>query len=167
MLDLDFAGVTFINIGSAFPVVIYSCTCNTAPVMTYLPVITVLNVGAFVLRIMGQIKNSPPVYGAIGVMSLAPVAHILFVENYFDNFEDPFRFTPLLGTFLLSGFFLLGGLAMMIFECPERKAPGTFDYCGAGHQIWHVGSVIGMAIQLGVIWEMYHLRRLSPCPAGL
>ena len=47
--------------------------------------------------------------------------------------------------YALGGYIYIQGAVIYMIRCPERCAPGKFDFCGASHQIFHF-CVLGAAI---------------------
>ena len=47
--------------------------------------------------------------------------------------------------YALGGYIYIQGAIIYMIRCPERCAPGRFDFCGASHQIFHF-AVLSAAI---------------------
>ncbi len=53
------------------------------------------------------------------------------------SFMHPY-ITPHSGLiYALGGYIYIQGAIIYMIRCPERCAPGKFDFCGASHQIFH------------------------------
>ena len=55
-------------------------------------------------------------FGGFGVSFLIPMAHAIINEMYFDNFGDKFKFSNVIGFYLLLGFFYLFGLFIYAYK---------------------------------------------------
>jgi len=66
--------------------------------------------------------------------------------------------------------FGIGGLIFIIGAClyvariPERFRPGTFDICGASHQLFHFAVIIGCAIHYYMNVNLFIRRHSFECP---
>lgn len=88
-------------------------------------------------------------------------------ELLFNNYGDPFIFTPSVPYVAILAASYLGGVYIYVIRCPERYKPGKYNVCGHSHQIWH-GLVV-----MGIFWtylaaiSTFEMRRVSVCPAWM
>ncbi|KXS16433.1 hypothetical protein M427DRAFT_154384 [Gonapodya prolifera JEL478] len=61
--------------------------------------------------------------------------------------------------------FLLGGGAVFLTRFPECFSPGTFDYIGGSHSIWHVMIFLNCYCQARCVYELFLWRLESMCNA--
>jgi adiponectin receptor len=90
---------------------------------------------------------------------------MLINEWVFDNYGDPFVFTPSVPYFCLLGLSYLGGLYIYTIRCPERNHPGKYNICGHSHQIWHGMVVLGILFTYLGALQNFEMRKTSVCPA--
>jgi len=83
-------------------------------------------------------------FGGFGLSNFIPIAHLLINELVFNNYGDPYEFSPSLPYMLLLGASYLTGLYVYAVRCPERNNPGKYNLCGHSHQIWHAMTVLGI-----------------------
>ena len=68
-------------------------------------------------------------------------ASMFFMFSFMKEYITPHR--PAI--YALGGYIYIQGAIIYMVKCPERCAPGRFDFCGASHQIFHF-CVLGAAL---------------------
>lgn len=82
----------------------------------------------------------------------------------FNNYGDPFEFSPSIPYYILLGASYLGGLTVYVKRCPERSNPGRYNVCGHSHQIWHACVVMGILFTYLGALQNFEMRKQSVCP---
>ena len=77
-----------------------------------------------------------------------------FFGSYIDGYGDDI----ILLNWYLGGISYIIGALFYILRFPERKFPGTFDYFGASHQIFHVLVFFGALFHFMGSLEAYNYR---------
>ena len=80
--------------------------------------------------------------------------------SFFDEYVSP----NTAWIYALGGYIYIQGAIIYMIRCPERCAPGKFDFCGASHQIFHF-AVLGAAIlHFSENYWVFRNRQLMECP---
>jgi Predicted membrane protein, hemolysin III homolog len=58
------------------------------------------------------------------------------------------------------------GVGVYIARVPERFYPGTFDFCGHSHNIWHFFVLLAAVYHYMGSLSVYHLRQQLTCPSS-
>ena len=61
--------------------------------------------------------------------------------------------------FGVGGLIYIAGACIYIARIPERFRPGTFDLCGASHQIFHFAVIIACGLHYGLNVEAFKQRQ--------
>ena len=69
------------------------------------------------------------------------------------------------GWFALMGASYILGVVVYISRIPERFYPGTFDFIGQSHNIWHLFVVAAALFHYLGSLEVFHIRQNLSCPA--
>ena len=95
-------------------------------------------------------------YIILGLSTASMFVMFAFMEQYV---------TPLsTWIYALGGYIYIQGAVIYIIRCPERCAPGKFDFCGASHQIFHF-AVFGAAIlHYAENYTVFRNRQVMECP---
>ena len=56
------------------------------------------------------------------------------------------------------------GAVLYATNTPERWVKGKFDYLGHGHNLFHMGCIIGALIHIWASLKCFHERQLFSCP---
>ena len=107
LLRFDFAGISLLIAGSAFPTFYYSMYCQMAAATIYLTFTISAAVLCFIIclfewihRIGNEIYRSV-VFGVFGTSMLVPLAHLVINEVVYNNHGDPFKFSTSLPYYVL------------------------------------------------------------------
>jgi len=57
---------------------------------------------------------------------------------------------------------LLCGVVLFLCHIPERVFPGTLDYFGSSHQIFHVMVVLSVVVHMKGLWRVYDVTYHDP-----
>lgn len=66
--------------------------------------------------------------------------------------------------FGIGGLIYIGGAIIYILRIPERWRPGTFDLCGASHQIFHFAVIIACCLHYYTNVATFAKRQTYECP---
>ena len=66
--------------------------------------------------------------------------------------------------YALGGYIYIQGAIFYMIRCPERCKPGTFDYCGANHQIFHFAVIGASLLHFVENYETFRNRQNFFCP---
>ncbi|KAH8101140.1 hemolysin-III related-domain-containing protein [Cristinia sonorae] len=165
---IDYAGIVVLIVGSFFPCVYYGFFCDRHYQVMYLSTITVAGIGASYIVLNPEYAKPThrgartTVFVALGLCGVIPVLHGI-VSHGFTKMVHEMGFLWL----LVSGALYLVGALLYANRFPERRWPGTFDYIGASHQIFHccvVLAALAHYICILTAFDHWHSRK-SVCPA--
>ncbi|KAK5990393.1 Adiponectin receptor protein [Cladobotryum mycophilum] len=86
----------------------------------------------------------------LGFSALIPITHAAMIFPY-----EQLQKQSGLHYYLLEGVFMIIGVGFLATRFPERWMPGTFDYLGSSHQIFHCFVVFGTMSHFAGIWSGY------------
>ncbi|KAI0078360.1 HlyIII-domain-containing protein [Panus rudis PR-1116 ss-1] len=135
---LDYSGIVVLTLGSFFPCIYYGFYCDPHYQLFYLSVLSLAGIGAAYIVLNPEYRKPThrgartTVFIALGLCGVIPVTHGLFTHGF-----EKLCFEMGFGWLLLSASFYIGGALLYANRIPERLSPGTFDYFGASHQIFH------------------------------
>lgn len=99
LLRFDFAGISLLIAGTAFPCFYYGMYCQMAVATLYLSWTFAAAVGCFVICLFewihrpGNEKYRSVVFGSFAFSMAVPMSHMVANELLFDNHGDPYRFS--------------------------------------------------------------------------
>lgn len=165
LIRLDYAGISVLIFGTTVPVMIYSFSCHGEFLTRWIwfGVCLALNTACFVMAMLKQMDSSKfrPVRGimymAAGLSSIG-----IFITLAVNQNENKMAFNPI--WYIVGGVVYCLGATNYILRMPERFKPGTFDYCGASHQIFHCAVLLGCAIHFWQNWVLFDKRQVMECP---
>ncbi|KAI0792384.1 HlyIII-domain-containing protein [Abortiporus biennis] len=165
---LDYAGIVILIVGSFFPCVYYEFFCDPHLQVFYLSTIGVMGLVAAYIVLNPEYRKPThrgartAVFIALGGSAVFPVIHGLFSHGLRKLcVEMGF------GWLITSGALYIGGALLYANRIPERLSPGTFDYFGASHQIFHVCVLLAALAHYACVltaFDHWHSRR-GQCPA--
>jgi channel protein (hemolysin III family) len=136
---LDYVGIVAMIVGSFLPMLHYGFYCHPRLQAAYMTMIVSLGAAA-TYTVLSKKFTSPAyrpirtsVFLALGLSAIFPVAHIVAMYGY----QIASR-TMGLNFLIAGGALYVVGACLYMARVPERFSPGTFDYVGASHQIFHV-----------------------------
>jgi channel protein (hemolysin III family) len=157
---LDYAGIALLIGGSNVPIMYYAFFCEPFWRDLYITISTVACLCAFAVSTFECFTTAEwQIYRAMTFVCCAgcgivPLSH-MFV--YFGRIE-PFMWYIL----AMGGVYLLGA-SLYASRFPERINPGSFDHCGASHQLFHVCVVVAIVILYFGVDHMHDWRMVRPC----
>lgn len=165
LVTLDYAGVSLLIFGSAFPIIYYTFSCHEAVQIgnwmnTFMTGMCSL---AFLLTILpcanskGCHKFRMVVFLAAGLSTIFP----LVLMGYYKPREDVMQIP--LWLVIMGGAFYIVGVLLYGFHLPEKLAPGRFDIIGQSHQIFHVAVVLGSTSTIVANTLLFFDRQLLTC----
>lgn len=149
---LDYFGITFLIIGSFYPVCYYSFACEPFWRGTYIVMISCFGaaglLGPFFRKWTSQAFATKKVlfYVCFVGSGLLPTIHMYTLPTN----NSPYV-SKLLAMLAFYGF----GVFLYAFKVPEVFSPGTFDTYGSSHQLFHICVVIAAAIHFKNSIDMY------------
>eukprot|EP01129_Flabellula_baltica_P009503 TRINITY_DN3890_c0_g1_i1.p1 TRINITY_DN3890_c0_g1~~TRINITY_DN3890_c0_g1_i1.p1 ORF type:complete len:287 (-),score=25.39 TRINITY_DN3890_c0_g1_i1:424-1284(-) len=145
--QLDFIGISTTIIGCIWMVTYTSFYCYSFWFKFYTAVVAIMTFCLLSLPFsdfVASSRNGRALFYISG--SLTPLVqglHIMVLEG---------ANSPLMGSLFfwcLIGYLCFGtGVALYAIRWPERTSPGTFDYIGHSHQLWHCLVVMGQYFTL-------------------
>jgi len=165
----DYAGISILITGSAFPPLVYGFYCQPFFAKLYLTLIGSTSVVVFFVSLGDKIhkeeykKVKAFMYGGLGIFAGTPLIHLLYLTLTTEGPSDNLSFANALPHYLAMGVSYLGGLAIYTTKCPERFCPGKFDIIGHSHQIWHVCVLLGIVFTYIGAFDNYYTRMKIPC----
>jgi len=163
---LDYTGIVVLTVGSFFPCIYYGFFCQPEMQALYLTCMSAAGVGAAYIVLHPEYGKSThrvartSVFVALGLCGVIPVTHgIIDVGFRIMMFEMGYIWV------LASAAFYIGGALLYASRIPERLSPGSFDYFGASHQIFHVCVVLAALSHYVCVLTAFDYRhsRLDHC----
>ena len=130
---LDYGGISILIFGTSFPVLYYAMACDQVLVYknVYMVVLGLACLGCFIVTLMPRFDK--PEYRSVrGIMYIIlglSTASMFFMFSFMKEYVTPHR--PAI--YALGGYIYIQGAIIYMVKCPERCAPGRFDFCGASH----------------------------------
>ncbi|KAH7329326.1 adiponectin receptor protein [Stachybotrys elegans] len=166
-IRLDYMSISVLIFSSFIPGLYMGFYCEPRLLCTYLGLI--ISVG-LVNCYMSMTDNSEseewiryrliPFLG-LGFFACIPIAHAAFMFPY-----EQLQKQSGLNYYYVEGALMITGVIFLATRFPECWKPGTFDYWGASHQIFHCFVVFGtishfMGILSGYDWNYHNQRCLA------
>ena len=136
----DYGGISLLISGSCYPPYYYFFYFAQTLKIFYLSEITVFGIGTFLYSLTDDF-NKPERRSLRGILFLIfglctgiPVLHMAFFGNKIKGYTSGLK----LIYWYLGGISYVVGALLYILRYPEKKYPGTFDYIGASHQLFHI-----------------------------
>ena len=151
---LDYAGISFMIVGSFLPWLFYTFYCEKVLFRVYFTSITILGVICIFTSLSK--KFAQPEYRSMraslfcgmGLFAVIPVIHMGIKIGFTKLFVDYY-----LWTLLIMASCYIGGAVIFSLRVPERFYPGKFDRFLNSHNIFHTLIVIAASIHfIGVWW---------------
>ncbi|KAL5018507.1 hypothetical protein ScPMuIL_004229 [Solemya velum] len=143
-LAVDLAGISIGVIGCYLPAVHYAFYCLSIWRDLYLIIICLLSVATLVAQLHPRYSTSTFVhhrvliYSSLVAYGIIPTAHWVYLNGGWSS-ELVRMFVPKVTVMYMLGLLALGFYSS---KFPERFFPGTFDYIGSSHQLWHIVVVV-------------------------
>ncbi|CAE6392393.1 unnamed protein product [Rhizoctonia solani] len=166
---LDYSGIIVLTVGSFYPCLHYGFYCDYHLQVLYAVGITVAGLIAAYVVLNPQYATPSyrwartSVFILLGICAFVPVTHayIIYGLERMQN-EMGINWIALTGTLYISG--------ALIYACrvPERWLPGTFDFFGSSHQIFHVCVVLAALSHYQAVltgFEYWHGHHHGVCPS--
>ena len=120
----DYAGISILISGSAFPPLYYGMYCQLDVAIFYL--IAILMVASFCFTVClfewihrpGHEGYKGWLFAGFGISLLIPCGHMVINEVFFGNYGDPFLFSTAVPYIALLGASYLGGVYIYVQRCP-------------------------------------------------
>lgn len=154
---LDYVGIVVLIVGSNIPALRYGLYCHPNVHHFYLSMILLW--GMLAMYTVVQPKYATPkfrpvragVFVALGLSGVAPILHGVYLSG-----RSEFVFSTLGYKYVVwSGAMYIFGTLLYVAHIPERFAPGTFDYIGASHQLFHTCVLIAAMLHLAALRHSY------------
>lgn len=151
---LDYAGISFMIVGSFTPWLFYTFYCEKLLFRVYFSCIAVLGIACIIFSLAK--KFAQPEYRPVraglfvgmGLFAVIPVVHMSFKVGFMVLFVDMH-----LWTLLLMAVCYIGGAAIFALRFPERFFPGKFDRFMSSHNIFHTLIVVAAGLHfMGLFW---------------
>ncbi|KAJ3764084.1 hemolysin-III related-domain-containing protein [Lentinula raphanica] len=162
---LDYSGIVVLTVGSFYPCVYYGFFCEPQFQALYIAAITLVGIAGAAYIVLNPEYAKPThrgartsVFIALGLCAVFPVSHWTYVHGFQTMRDMGVHYLA------LSGCFYIVGALLYANRIPERFSPGTFDYFGASHQIFHFFVVFAaLAHYQSVILALDHAYTRSQC----
>ncbi|KAG2008397.1 HlyIII channel protein [Coprinopsis cinerea AmutBmut pab1-1] len=161
---LDYSGIVILIVGSFFPSIYYGFYCQPRFQWFYLTAISVMGVGAAFIVLDPEYAKPThrvartSVFIALGLCAIAPIGHLLVTTHGINELMDDMGF----GWLVASGALYIIGAVTYAARVPERWSPGTFDYFGASHQLFHFCVVLAALAHFKSVLTGLDYRMLNP-----
>eukprot|EP00826_Nyctotherus_ovalis_P013041 TRINITY_DN1348_c0_g1_i5.p1 TRINITY_DN1348_c0_g1~~TRINITY_DN1348_c0_g1_i5.p1 ORF type:complete len:192 (+),score=23.67 TRINITY_DN1348_c0_g1_i5:406-981(+) len=159
---LDYGGISLLIAGSAFPPVIYGFACNPIPRIFYILVVSTTCIAAFVTTLMPGAETSKYrrmrgfLFIFVGLFAGVPAVHAAIAS-------DP-NVIISIGYWAVGGAVYIAGALIYVARIPERLSPGTFDFIGQSHNIFHMFVLVAAVLHFLGSLDSYYARKANICP---
>ncbi|CAE6432482.1 unnamed protein product [Rhizoctonia solani] len=166
---LDYSGIIVLTVGSFYPCLRYGFFCDPQFQVIYSIGITVAGLAAAYVVLNPQYATPAyrwartSVFFVLGACSFVPIAtayHLYGLERMKNEMGVHW--------IALTSVFYVGGALIYVCRVPERWFPGTFDFFGSSHQIFHVCVVLAALSHYQAVltgFEYWHGKRHGVCPS--
>eukprot|EP01121_Diplochlamys_sp_Union-15-3_P001996 TRINITY_DN11718_c0_g1_i1.p1 TRINITY_DN11718_c0_g1~~TRINITY_DN11718_c0_g1_i1.p1 ORF type:complete len:302 (-),score=6.76 TRINITY_DN11718_c0_g1_i1:31-936(-) len=159
---LDFICISFLILGSTWPVMVYSFICNSGMLIANSIIDGLFSVIGVLMPFFNLIHDSKfrwlriIVYVTMGLMPAFCWIQLALTEG-FDHPLIELMFKNVGYAYIFYGV----GVVIYSMRVPERLSPGTFDYLCQSHHIWHLLVNLGImfmhkGIMSGKEWRINH-----------
>ncbi|KAF8668237.1 HlyIII protein [Rhizoctonia solani] len=146
----------------------HTSTCHSPAVVIYAVGITVAGaIAAYV--VLNPVYGTPAyrwarttVFFLLGICALVPVTHAYLIYGL-ERMQNEMG----INWIALTGIMYMSGALIYACRVPERWFPGTFDFFGSSHQIFHVCVVIAALSHYQAVltgFEYWHGQHHGVCP---
>ncbi|KNC49610.1 progestin and adipoQ receptor family member 3 [Thecamonas trahens ATCC 50062] len=165
---LDYMGIALLMSAAFMPGIHFGFACYPLLSSFYQLLITLVSAATLGLLLFPSIGlfhqgyyTRLGMYGMLAGLAVVPISHWVYLHGWAAE-----EVSLILGRMLMVFFWLGVAAVIYVTQIPERWFPGTFDYFGHSHMIWH-------AIAAWIFW--YHLnsallyldfRSQHACPKG-
>ncbi|EUC66207.1 hemolysin III family channel protein [Rhizoctonia solani AG-3 Rhs1AP] len=165
---LDYSGIIVLTVGSFYPCLRYGFFCDPQYQVIYSIGITVAGLAAAYVVLNPQYSTPAyrwartSVFFVLGACSFVPIAtayHLYGLERIKNEMGVHW--------IALTSVFYVGGALIYACRVPERWFPGTFDFFGSSHQIFHVCVVLAALSHYQAVltgFEYWHGQHHGVCP---
>ncbi|KAL3469822.1 hemolysin-III related-domain-containing protein [Aspergillus californicus] len=164
----DYIGIVGLIVGSFVPSVYYGFYCVPEMQRLYWTMICGIGLGCVMVSIFPQFRTPrwrpfrAAMFVGMGLSAVFPVIHGLQLYG-----RDQMMRQIGLGWVLLQGCLYILGAGIYAARVPERLRPGSFDFWGSSHQIFHVLVVCAAVTHLTGLLRAFDYRHsgiAESCP---
>ena len=156
----DYGGISLLISGSCYPPYYYFFYFSQKLKFFYLSEITIFGIGTFLYSLTDDF-NKPKrrslrgtLFLIFGLCTGIPVLHMAIFGDKIKGYHPGIK----LLNWCLGGISYVIGALLYILRYPEKKCPGTFDYIGASHQLFHILVFFGAFFHFMGSIEAYNYR---------
>ncbi|KAI8999742.1 hemolysin-III related-domain-containing protein [Gaertneriomyces semiglobifer] len=161
----DYVGIVVMITGSMVPTIWYSLACDATFRALHLSIIAFCGVATLIMCLSPHFTTPhyrvfrTSMFIALGLSGTLPFLHSLYLHGY----SVTTTATSASNLFLM-GFLYILGAVIYASRVPERWYPGSFDYWGHSHQIFHCLVVAAAWVHWDGVkksWAYRHLGEFS------
>jgi adiponectin receptor len=162
LAKLDYSGITFMIVGSMYPVIYFGFACYETHMIVYLVVFTVFGAIGLAVSLLKVFSTARFLFVRTGFFLLfgfsgaAPVVHLSAIYGFVE-------YWVVLWKLFLMAFLYTAGAFIYSSRVPERWLPGRFDFFGSSHQIWHLFTIAAALSQLWACISSLNYKQDHPC----
>ncbi|WVO14702.1 hypothetical protein L204_102340 [Cryptococcus depauperatus] len=151
----DYIGIVILIVGSITPGMYYAFHDNFFLQVFYMTGIIAAGIATAYIVLSPHHRSHrwhrTLMFIGLGLSAIVPVTHILLTQGM-----QHAREKISLDLVILSGASYIFGAILYAAGIPEKFSPGTFDYFGSSHQIFHCFVLLGACLQYaalrGMVW---------------
>ncbi|AFR98797.2 integral membrane protein [Cryptococcus neoformans] len=151
----DYIGIVILIVGSITPGMYYAFYENVFLQVFYMAVIIIAGIASAYIVLSPHHRSHrwhrTLTFIALGLSAVVPITHILFTQGLAHAREK-----MSLDLIVAGGASYIFGALLYAARIPEKLSPGTFDYFGSSHQIFHCFVLAGAGFQYaalrGMVW---------------
>ncbi|WWD16362.1 hypothetical protein CI109_100788 [Kwoniella shandongensis] len=151
----DYIGIVILIVGSITPGMYYAFHDDPFLQIFYMSAIIIAGIVSAYIVLSPHHRSHrwhrTLTFIALGLSAIVPTTHILITQGL-----QHARQRMSLDLVLLGGASYIVGALLYAARIPEKLSPGTFDYFGSSHQIFHCFVLLGATLQYlalrGMVW---------------
>lgn len=157
---LNNACICLLITGSSYPPYFYFFYCQNNYKIFFLVIITLIGIILFLFCLSEEFNSADKrnlrgmTFFIFGLSSALPVFILTFILNNIRGHNNDASFLFL---YLAMLSYLLGGI-LYIKRVPEKYFPGTFDYFGNSHQLFHILILPAIFLNYFAFLDIYRSR---------
>lgn len=128
----------------------------------YMPLLGLACLSCFVVTLIPKFDSTEyqKVRGIMYIILGLSTASMFVMFAFLEPYVTPVSSWP----YAIGGYIYIQGAVIYMIRCPERCKPGSFDFCGASHQIFHFAVLSAALLHYAANYNLFRDRQSMECP---